>query len=979
MSEGPDNTTVLEVFHNSGHQFFAVPLSAVLPNRDEEWLGEFVNKNYAPWAMWDPVYPYIRYQYGFDDDGTPIIRIAVETNLGDSSRGLLFEVDEHQEKPARFGDEPVNPYAFRDEAQIVEDCGRERLIPLLFLPSRDGRQISLMESDTKSRLSIHWAMPDGRDPIDVDLIIDLGNTRTVALLLESCGQEPIPFGKRLRILRFLPRGSSYENRSFATEYGVSEDKCSIIDSWMILHRPIFAGLEPPVSEDSLVDTWEMQAVKLPGMEDKEVTVYGNKRYFPQTFVEISPALIGGGRSQHGAASIFSKVPLDEDVRFYLSSPKRYVWDDEAVGHSGGNYWSQIPNDTDPELTGFFDQLSGLIRVYMDPSGVDWDIDNPPTEEEFKKPYLEAPASYPRRDSICWYALAIIEAAHRQINSAVYLDSTGRKRLPRRLCNIRVTYPSGWTHEERTEYFRQWERAINIFTLTHFQNHGPVDPSDHRRGGNRPLLVDKPLDEAVCSQLPILYSDISSLMGDGETWFDLYGREDRIVVMNIDVGGGTTDVAVIEYNQKKQVRSKTVSLQPNLLFRDGNTIAGDALVKTIIESIILPTWIEESEEGQFDRLPEARDWIMRFFLSPGNQEFRDIDPRAQERLKRIIRLVFIPIANEWLRRLTYIEGKHDAPWEPLRVSDYIDHPTLENDLNKLIREIFRRKIPNAREWDGVPFKPQAELKCSRERLENCIDEVFEKLFNSLGRQVMRFNCDLVIISGKPSELPRLRQLLTKAIPLLPQRIIRVKNFPAGEWYPFSSIEEGKIMDAKTCTVVGAALYQDICNGNLEGFTVLDEATRAPSRDYRWGIISSAGLSEDFYHHENLLFRPSDYPRGDRTDPNEVFVEKTFTLPLNCRIGRQRERVKGIAPEPVYRLKWDHPEASRIGEVHAEVTLRWVSRRGEGEKLELVDMRPAPGAHPVSPSEVSLTLNTMMEHSFWLDDPKLDIREKVTVNR
>ena len=55
-------------------------------------------------------------------------------------------------------------------------------------------------------LAVHWKKPAGADPVEVDLIVDLGNTRTVALLLENPGQERIPFGRRVKILRFIPRG-----------------------------------------------------------------------------------------------------------------------------------------------------------------------------------------------------------------------------------------------------------------------------------------------------------------------------------------------------------------------------------------------------------------------------------------------------------------------------------------------------------------------------------------------------------------------------------------------------------------------------------------------------------------------------------------------------------------------------------------------------------------------------------------------------
>ena len=69
------------------------------------------------------------------------------------------------------------------------------------------------------------------------------------------------------------------------------------------------------------------------------------------------------------------------------------------------------------------------------------------------------------------------------------------------------------------------------------------------------------------------------------------------------------------------------------------------------------------------------------------------------------------------------------------------------------------------------------------------------------------------------------------------------------------------------------------------------------------------------------------------------------------------------------------------VHAWVTLRWVSERGRGERLELVEAKSAPPpkdaaeaarhAPQIDSSEVHLRLNTMLEESYWLDDPKLEI--------
>jgi hypothetical protein len=124
-------------------------------------------------------------------------------------------------------------------------------------------------------------------------------------------------------------------------------------------------------------------------------------------------------------------------------------------------------------------------------------------------------------------------------------------LRRRLRYVRVTCPSGWTFQERDLYFRQWQRAINLFTMTHFVNWNRASTAegDSESEPSQPELCFENLDEAVCSQLPILYAEIQSFSGQADKWIELYGRGNRIVVMNLDIGGGTTDLAIIEYTNQ----------------------------------------------------------------------------------------------------------------------------------------------------------------------------------------------------------------------------------------------------------------------------------------------------------------------------------------------------------------------------------------------------------------------------------------------
>ncbi|MCC5839592.1 MAG: virulence factor SrfB [Opitutales bacterium] len=947
----------IAVFPDSGHQFFEIPLKRLVPDREEEFLRAFAVRNRAAWAPWSEFTPWILFQYAIDTHDEPILRLAVESNLGPPTRGLLFDVDDTPLREPPDEDEVISAYASSEEAQIEADF-RDRLIPLRNLPNKEGKVVDI-------HLEIFWPRRGGFEPVDVDLIVDLGNTRTVALLLESPGQDPLthPLNRRIRILRFIPRGTPFSLTPSVAGAGVLQDDCAIIDSWMLLHRPLFYHLEPPVSEGKLSTHYERDST------GEWVT----KRYLPHAFVELSPALIGGGRhSPEGVYKVFAGVSLDTDARFYLSSPKRYAWDDEPQGLGGGTFWRQIPNPTDGTPPDKFDRLGGLVRYFMDPGGVDWDIDAPPDPDDFRGlPFPGADPSYPRRDAICWFALSVIEAAYRQINAPEHLRAAGREDLPRRLRHIRVTYPAGWTMEERRRYLDQWQRAINLFTLTRFNDHRPLNSNNPRAGGRRPQLAQPELDEAVASQLPIIYSDIAAL-GGADAWFALMGRDDAVTVMNLDIGGGTSDLSIIRYTpDTPDQRGGGSRLRSELLFRDGYNIAGDRLVRRIIETILLPEWLRASGLDQFEGFPEARRWIARFFLKPGHSEFLPVDPKAPRKLARIVRLVFVPLVNFWLARFS--DPNPDAPWEKLNIAERLEEGLIDrnvlNDLNDLITRVIRLKTPRGTFWEGTAFRADSDvaLHCERRDIEACIDAVFARFFENIGSLAGRFDCQMVIVSGKPSELPRIRDRLLRAFPLPPQRIIHVKNFPAGDWYPFSTFSEGRIVDAKTCTVVGAALYQDIANGNLQGVSIREANLLRAPRQCFWGIIPSNGPAEDF--HRNLLFTPADYP-ADGYAATLQTPPKTFDLPLPCRIGRQLVKMPGVDADPVYEIRYEPgtqppPVGARI-----RAKMRWTSGRTEGERLEFIEAVPHPDFPEVNCDLVIMRLNTMLEDSHWLDVPSFN---------
>ena len=183
----------------------------------------------------------------------------------------------------------VGQFAGRDDTDLESSWGRK--ISVTSVPTKDGGEFPV-------DLSIEFVKPGGQDWIDVDLIVDLGNTRTAAILLESPGTSHIPLDQRIYPLRILPRGAQYELLApkpvSSTDLPSMLDDCAIIQSWLLLRQTLFSNAEPP-SECPQVHTH---------FEEFKSSATGKTRYrkfshLPQSFVEISPALIGGGKSREG--------------------------------------------------------------------------------------------------------------------------------------------------------------------------------------------------------------------------------------------------------------------------------------------------------------------------------------------------------------------------------------------------------------------------------------------------------------------------------------------------------------------------------------------------------------------------------------------------------------------------------------------------------------------------------------------------------
>jgi len=940
----PAPWTTLHVLANSGHHFQFVPFSKAQKSRSAP-LDKLCREDKSPWLEGRDEngkrLPWLRFRYSsragnLNEDRENGLLLAVETNLGRNQRGWTYQPEEPvtKEQSATYkpADQHVFPYAYASEAELPADG-----IQNLWLNTEAALQdVTEPGTPTQIPLQIVWQRPLA-EVMDVDLVIDFGNTRTAALLIEHNIGAKGNLNSICYPVRFGARGTGF------APFAGNDDPAAIVDSWFVLQEPQFAGLEPGDDKASLKGMnlieslhWQTAQEGLWPFTRETQRVVSRTLRVPQMFAELSPALLGAE-----AANVLTQLPLDLGGNFFMSSPKRYLWDQDLLGQmdvSGLTHWTMNLNRWHPNFDQYSKrhiiyELGGTVLRFIDEDGRDWSLDEgvPPNErvDVTTRPtaYPKAPA-YPRSEALTWTALAIMEAAYRQLTSAAWREQLGTAFVPRRLKTVIVTFPPGWTGQELAAYRRKWQKALDIFTLTHLPDKRPIE-----QGGSRPaLLMD--IDEAVASQLPMVFGEIQRFGSGGASWIELVGRGQgtaaRVRILNIDIGGGTTDTAIIDY--QNEWPGPGVKLKAELLYRDSTAIAGDALVRRIIEAVLLPSLgeslIEAEQRHRFEKLLHSQK-------------------QGQRRTwNKITRLVFIPIVRWWLQALASetLKGASTAPGQ-MTGSDgpMVDANTLEA-FNSLCRAAGLGNL--------LPY--EAPLNFDARALAGCVTGNFSETFRSFAKVLEAFDCDLVLVSGKPSELPAVKELLQDCLPILPQRILFAHNAEVGDWYPLSV--DGLIHDAKTVTVAGAALYRAIRTGLVPGWTITRTvSTRLLTRNY-WGIMPQ-GAKREFSR--TLLTA--------QEDANAV------ELMVPARLGR-RKLPADLRPEPVYELRWR--DRKRKDNAIVKVAIRRIlpENPGDPEFLEIDQLPGAPrqaAGNAPRDQELELRLCTLDTDDYWLDAGRFEV--------
>ncbi len=725
---------------------------------------------------------------------------------------------------------------------------------------------------------------------DVDVILDLGNTRTSGLLFDHLGNTTFPpdqFKQLFKILRIKPDPSSGEFDS------LDDVEAGIAQSWIVLHeldhqtyKKARDNKEPEILQDEFRGIDVIEETK--GILFKKTTykVTGKVvQRIPQMFTQMSPVLLGD-QAERQFNLPYAKALTNVGARVQQSSPKRYYWDDTQ----GKIWWNMLLNEWDPsfddkpsEATSLPTLQGEMLRfIREDGQPLDMTRELEPVEQPLAYP---TEPKYPKQSTLTWFLLRLLECAYTQSNSAF---SQGANFIPHRLRKVLITYPSGWTNDEVDSYRQRCQEALDIFSQANVYK--GIKSEFKLEMASR----EETPDEAVAGQLPFVFSEIIRYPNQSAAqWISLVGKERSgtrtVRIMNFDIGGGTTDISVVEYKESNPANSGVMMnmLMTTLLFKDGQALAGDDLVKKIIERHIIGTLMQTKKT-----IPGLVENLKSKFTQPfANKETGAIRCR-------VIRTCLIPLATKCLS----VSGNDTVSFS------FQDAGVNQNNWKEFLEFI---NVPE----EAIPITQPCFSINSRD-ISELIKELFTDLFKNCAIYAAAYDVDMVIFSGKPSELPAMRSMAQQYIPIDNERIIFAKDYKAGHWYPFTD-ENGYIQDAKTVTVVGAALYYALSNGLINGWKIQTNSNIAERNE--WGEI-------------NAMDSPA----------KNVFMSKekeeaTVTLLPNQIIARRHN--KASSPEPVY--KFISNDAS-LGFVPVKVTLvRKYSDDGETLSLESVNDVPVSG--------------------------------------
>lgn len=507
----------------------------------------------------------------------------------------------------------------------------------------------------------------------------------------------------------------------------------------------------------------------------------------------------------------------------FSSPKRYLWDSRPQN----NEWEFITFSGEKSepiyLKGISEQLNPDGTINIDGAG-------------------GQSTKYPRKTLMTFCFLEILAQANMQINSYEYRHRKGDETTPRRIDRIVVTSPTAMSRKEQAVLRESARNAFLILKRFYEKTSDKsIDESDLL---SQMKIIPSPekltrnteikewiYDEATCSQFVFLYAEISQrYLNKCKDYVEFYGKKRNdldnydkksLTIGSVDIGAGTTDMMIASYKYDDGCRC---ILTPVPLFWESFYYAGDDMLKEIIRRVV----IEGDNSGiqryliKQGRTADVTDLISGFF----GKDDALMTKQARQIRSEFNLQVSMPIG---LYMLNMLQNNVSGSVE-VKYSDVFKTNKPTDDVIEYFKKHFGFDLENV-VWEY-----------NMEFMSDIVRNVFGNLAGKISVIIDKYNCDFVILSGRPTSLLPLSNLFVENFAIHPDRLIKLNEYMVGKWYPFHG-KDGYFGNSKTIVAVGAMIGDCACNqGGLDGFKLnLNEIASKlmPTTDY-FGLLNNKTL-------------------------------------------------------------------------------------------------------------------------------------------
>ena len=578
---------------------------------------------------------------------------------------------------------------------------------------------------------------------NVDMVIDIGNSKTTALLIE-------------------------DNSNFN-----QVKPLSLIDYTELLHEK-----DGKTCIRSYKEPFDMR-LAFRKVDFGSFGINDSKQFVFPSFIRLGQE---ASTLIHRACS----TTWDEETLSTYSSPKRYLWD----GKPSKKEWEflVLPGEEMDHIL----NIKGISSNLMSDGRIDVTGSNGGRTSH-----------YSRRSLMTFAFLEMLSQANTQINSEPYRTDVGWKTIPRKIKRIIVTCPTAMSKIEREALVKCTKDAVTLYGKFMYNNNLPaidIIPAVRSMKDNDGSWY---YDEATCAQLVYIYGEVGhKYKGVCSEFFNLYGKitdgneQPTLTVGSLDIGAGTSDLMISEYSYTK---GDLTTITPDPKFYDSFYFAGDDMLKALVKNVMLL----DEKHSAFRKALRNLDAIqyrqkIKNFFGP--------DYNGQTIADRIARRDFniqysVPLMTYFLQLASNDSCSCVVKYE----------------------DVFKKNHPNTRVVDDFKKRMGIDIttlswEYNKEFVADIISKEFEPLLKKIAAMFFAYSCDVILLSGRPSSLPAIRNIFLKYYPVSPNRLITLNNYYVGDWYPFCQ-NTGYITNPKTIVAMGGVIGHYASEySNLDKFSI-----------------------------------------------------------------------------------------------------------------------------------------------------------------